>query len=290
MTSLSRQTPLQKKSLRNPVGRVATGALLFFGVASALSGCSATRSLLAMDPPETRPGPIANPFIGYSHSGVAPSRESLVVRSRKGDRSLELELPGSAADWSDLKIPLSPTFQEGLREPASAHPGIPGDGALGEGAYRGRKISAVDREILKTLPRPDAATDAARRDIERDLGLMGARDDVPEPEQSYLGAIDQIKQLYKGGRFEAALLEVDDLLRVYPTDPKLYEMRGTLLDRLGKFDLAVLSWRQALRIDPTNASLKRVVEKKTAIRSLASPSAPAAPATPVVKPAEGGTP
>jgi len=111
----------------------------------------------------------------------------------------------------------------------------------------------------------------ARRDIEKDLGLMGVAEDTPLPEQSYLGAIDQVKQLYRAGRFEAALVEVDDLLRLYPTDPKLYEMRGTLLDRLGKFDLAIRSWKQALRLEPTNTSLRKVVERKNAVRSLASP-------------------
>ena len=64
---------------------------------------------------------------------------------------------------------------------------------------------------------------------------------------------------------------MDDVLKLYQTDPKLYEMRGTLLDRLGKADLAFKSWNQALRFDPANQVLRRFVERKQAGRALASP-------------------
>jgi len=71
-----------------------------------------------------------------------------------------------------------------------------------------------------------------------------------------------VKQLYRVARYEAALLEVDELLVVYPTDSKIHEMRGTLLDRLGRTDLAIRSWNQAIRLNPGNESLRRFVERR----------------------------
>ena len=100
---------------------------------------------------------------------------------------------------------------------------------------------------------------------------MESEDSAPAADYSYLAALDHIKQLYKGARYEAALLEIDELVRAYPTDPKIYEMRGTLLDRLGRGDLAIKSWNQALRFDPGNQSLRRFIERKQQKRSLASP-------------------
>ena len=89
-------------------------------------------------------------------------------------------------------------------------------------------------------------------------------------DESYLAKVDVIKQLFRGSRYEAALIETDSLIKLYPTNAKLYEMRGTLLDRLGYPDLALRSWKQALEFEPRMLSLKRLIEKREAQRSVAS--------------------
>ena len=100
---------------------------------------------------------------------------------------------------------------------------------------------------------------------------MPSEDSVPASDESYLGALDQVKHLYHAGRFEAGLVEIDGLIRQYPTAPRLHQMRGTLLDRLGQSELALKSWNQALRLDPKNASLRKFIERREQKRSLASP-------------------
>jgi Flp pilus assembly protein TadD len=79
-----------------------------------------------------------------------------------------------------------------------------------------------------------------------------------------------VKQLFRNGRFEASLIEVDHLVKLYPTSGRLFEMRGTLLDRLGYGKLAVRSWKQALEFEPRNLSLKKMIEKREAQRNVAS--------------------
>jgi tetratricopeptide (TPR) repeat protein len=203
--------------------------------------------------------PISNPF-GPTYAGGGPGYPSnMVLRSRRGDRSVELELPGYDQDRNDLTVPFSPDSVG--RGPASE------DGTeLEPGVARKRVPTAADREITSSFPHTSFEDAGKRAEIEEGLGLMAAENTTPEHSTSYLAGIDQIKRLYRGGRYEAALLEADDMIREYPTDPKLHQMRGTLLDRLGRGEMAIRSWEQALRFDPKNRSLRRYIDRK---RSLA---------------------
>jgi tetratricopeptide (TPR) repeat protein len=204
---------------------------------------------------------IDNPFGGFGRTD-AGSR-NITFRSKKGDKQMEVEIPQDGS--SDFEVPMSPKFAsdgpEG-RNPASA------DGI--DYQYVNRKASIADREIASTLGKnEDPISSAKRREIEFGLGLQPS-DELPNMDSSYLAKVDIVKQLFHSGRLEAAILELDALIKEYPTNAKLYEMRGTVLDRLGYGDLAIRSWKQALEFEPGKLSLKKLVERRETQRSVAS--------------------
>ncbi|MGK5084519.1 hypothetical protein WDW37_14585 [Bdellovibrionota bacterium FG-1] len=216
---------------------------------------------------ETKPqanGPINNPF-GESFSNKAERPQSVILRTKKGDRAVEVEIPGGTAQLTDLTIPLSPAFQDGTaRAPA-------GEMDTLTSPYKPKPPTAADREITRAFPQTSAENENTRRDIEQELGVTPAEDSTPEATESYLGALDYLKSLYRAGRYEAALVETDALIRQYPTAPRLHQMRGTLLDRIGQTDLALKSWKQALQFEPGNTPLRKFIENREHKRSLASP-------------------
>jgi hypothetical protein len=59
-------------------------------------------------------------------------------------------------------------------------------------------------------------------------------------------------------------------VQIHPNNGRLFEMRGTVLDRLGYTDLAIKSWRQALEFNPSRLGLKKLVEKREQQRNIAS--------------------
>jgi Flp pilus assembly protein TadD len=117
--------------------------------------------------------------------------------------------------------------------------------------------------MTKSLSQGHPEDERRRQEIEKGLELTTPEDGAnPDMDSSYLAGLDHIKYLYRLERFEAALIDTDDLIKKYQTDPKLYEMRGTLLDRLGRRELAMRSWNQALRFSPENKRLRRFLETK----------------------------
>jgi hypothetical protein len=192
--------------------------------------------------------PIENPF-GDLYSMADPTK-GLIVRTKRGENSVEVEMPGNPADRTDLIMPLNPSYT-GQNTMAP----LPD--------YAQTRPSMTDREIASLFPKGSVEDQAKRSDVEKQLGLMESGEAVPHQDTSYLARIDYVKRLYKEGRYEAGLLEIDQLLRSYPTDPKLYAMRGTLLDRLNYTELAVKNWNESLSLDPTNYSLKKLVEMRT---------------------------
>jgi tetratricopeptide (TPR) repeat protein len=272
-----RKTPERRARRAFPVFRLlALGALL------AANGCAGMRKFMAIEPQLPRNTPISNPF-GYSDA-LRPGNENIVLRTKKGDRAVEVELPGGAGQASDFHLPLSPAFSDSARSPASfggstyvggwaAASSLAGLDRTEEGTLASRPPGYTDREIAATFPQTEPELDAPRRELESSLGLVPSADPTPQRDSSYLATVDWVKQLFRSGRYEAALLELDGLLRSYPTDPKIYEMRGTLLDRVGRTDLALRSWNQALRLNPRNSALRKFVERRSATpkRGLASP-------------------
>jgi tetratricopeptide (TPR) repeat protein len=244
---------MKQKKLQTAIFALALASSL------ALEDCSSVKSFLAADNNDDQQGkPIHNPFFDASSS---KPQEAVVVRSRQGDRSVEVEMPTSKEDVTDMVIPVQNTS----RSPASD------DENSIDNRYKDRKPTATDHEITSNFPHASYEDDSSRSGIEKDLGLKGSNPDTPDADASYLAGVDHVKQLFRNGRYEAALIETDDLLRMYPTSPRLYEMRGTLLDRVGQTELAIKSWQEALHFDPKNESLKRYIERKRKIASVPSP-------------------
>lgn len=249
----------QKGHGRHAKGRATrvTGAAGLLMLALPAGGCALFRSVLALDDSADRQRPIENPF-GTLHAAREQGPQNIVLRSKKGDQSVEIELPRRASDNTEFVIPANPSWKETQRGPAS----VPGQL---DGSYAEAKPTPADREITYTFPKGKPEDEYRRREIEKGLGLMPQADENPNDDASYLAAVDKVKQLYTLARYEAAVIEVDRLIRDYPTDPKLYEMRGTLLDRLGYDSLAVKSWEQALQFNPRNLSLQQFIDKKKRI-------------------------
>jgi tetratricopeptide (TPR) repeat protein len=210
--------------------------------------------------------PIENPFGNFKAAPASQASHNITLRSKRGDQSVEVDLPQN--DASDLSVPMNQKFSNHAN-------GV--DAAIGETAENGvdyqymkQKPTIADREIASTFSSQDDGVDGAKkREIENALGLQES-DEPIDMDESYLAKLDVIKQLFHNGRFEAALIEIDRLVRTYPTSGRLYEMRGTLLDRLGYADLAMKSWKQALEFEPRKLSLKKLIEKREAQRSVAS--------------------
>lgn len=243
------------------------GAVVLCASLLLLSGCAGVRSFFALDSnKENAGGRITNPF-GDFYANSNESRDPIILRTKKGDRSVEIELPRSAQNMTEFTIPISPAF----KDTGSTGAGSRGIASLGEPTLPSTP-SAADREITRQFPQSLPGGEASRRQIEQSLGLSAVEQDESRPEAngSYLASMDQLKSLYKSGRFEVALLQSDTLLREYPTDPRLYQMRGTLLDRVGQPELALQAWRQALRLSPTNEGLKRFIQRREERRGVAS--------------------
>jgi hypothetical protein len=248
---------MSKRKKSNPRNFATTSrafALTLVALAAA-PACSTVGTVFATNQKKTD-GPITNPFDGYN-AGTT-SENGTVFRTRKGDQSFEVAFPDQTSKLDQVSMPT---------RSAQGEESIPGDDP-----YKNRKPAIADREIAESFPKNGGEFENDRNDIEQTLGVMASTDSTPRADKSYLAGLDRIKRLYRDGRYEASLLEVEDLLVDFPTAPKLYEMRGTLLDRLGRGELAIRSWQQALRLEPKNASLKKYLDRKRATRGLASES------------------
>jgi hypothetical protein len=223
---------------------------------AAIPACSTMSTVFATNEKKTD-GPISNPFEGYAAPNA--TENGTVFRTRKGDRSFEVAFPDQDSKLDEVALPTTTAAQ-------------PEDSIPYDDPYRNRKPVIADREIADSFPKTGGEFENERTDIEQTLGVMPSADATPHADKSYLAGLDRIKRLYRDGRYEASLLEVEDLLVDFPTAPRLYMMRGTLLDRLGRSELAIRSWQQALRLEPTNASLKKYLDRKRATRGLASES------------------
>lgn len=247
-----------QKVIRIQIAIVAIGAI-------GMTSCSSMHSLLAVSDQENSK-PISNPFYNYRPGPNGEQGSPMILRTKKGDRSVEIEIPGDSQNLSDFVLPVSPAFKEtrGGRSLASSDGGSEETpaGNMDEG-YKSRTASPSDHEITRGFSHGSLEDEGRRRDIEQSLNLTPSEDESPpEGTPSYLAAMDHIKQLYKATRYEAALLETDDMVKQFQTDPRLYEMRGTLLERLGQRELALKSWTQALKLEPKNEKLRRFIDRK----------------------------
>lgn len=202
--------------------------------------------------------PIDNPF-AESRWKDAEQSNNITLRTRRGDQSVEVELPNKYG--SDIAVPMNPRFM--TEQQRNNVNGV-------DYSYAEQKPTMADREIASTFGTTGSVEDEKRkREIEQSLGLQES-DELPNMDQSYLARVDVIKQLFRGNRQEAALIEIDKMIKDYPTNAKLYEMRGTVLDRLGYKDLALRSWKQSLEFKPNQLALKKIVDRREMQRGVAS--------------------
>lgn len=242
-------------------------ALLALGVALCGSACSNVRTWMGMQHSDSYK-PISNPFSAYQDSRLDPSQQPMILRSTKGDRSVEVQIPADPSQRGDIAIPMSPGFKNLPKESQEYLENGDTDSDSADYPYKNHSPTLSDRQIANTQAPISLEDEGRAREIERDLYLKTSDDSMAtDKTTSYLARVDHIKQLYHRTRFEAALLESDELLREYPYDSKIYEMRGTLLDRLGRRDLAVKAWNQALRLDSKNEGLRKFVIRKQMTQS-----------------------
>jgi tetratricopeptide (TPR) repeat protein len=202
--------------------------------------------------------PIDNPF-GDSGWQSSEGKNNITFRTKRGEDSVEVEIPHQYD--SDLSVPMD--AKASAEKERNEKAGV-------DYSYSDMKPTIADREIASTFNATGTFEDERRRkEIEQGLGLQES-DEAPRLDESYLGKMDVVKQLFKSKRFEASLIEIDKMIRDYPTDAKLFEMRGTVLDRLGYRDLALRSWKQSLEFKPDQMALKKIVDKREAQRTVAS--------------------
>jgi tetratricopeptide (TPR) repeat protein len=235
---------------------------------SLISGCSTTHTDNNL--PDAN-APIENPFgtganamwNGNGKSNDDQGSQNITLRTRRGDQSVEVELPQKYDD--NLVVPMGQLYSKSAPTVGGA---VDNNGI--DYQYKDHKATTADREIASTFgANNNPEQENEKREIESQLGLQQS-DELPNMDQSYLSKMDVVKQLFKAARYEACLLEIDQLVKTYPTNSRLYEMRGTVLDRLGYQTLAINSWKQALELDPGNLSLKKVIEKREQQRNVAS--------------------
>ncbi len=218
-----------------------------------LSGCSSIFGKKDYEYESSKP--IQNPFGDFYEASNKNNSKGIVLRSRRGNQSVEIELPKENHERTNFVIPMTPNSFSRRELASKKETGFD---------YKNYKTGLSDREISNTFPQGTPEQAADRSEIESQLGLRPAENNTPVADTSYLGAIDTVKQLYRKGRYEAGLIEIDTLLRRYPTDPRLYEMRGTLLDRLGYKTLALQAWNQSLELNPENSPLKKFLNRRLA--------------------------
>ena len=89
-----------------------------------------------------------------------------------------------------------------------------------------------------------------------DVDPWAGSEDEPAPtRRSYFRGIENVKRLYRAGRYEMAIIYLKELEQDYPEDPKLMSMMGTLYLKLGQEELAREYWERVLQIDPNNRTV-----------------------------------
>jgi hypothetical protein len=250
---------VKQVAIKNTI-RIA-GALALASLSCA--SCSSIRGIFAADSSKDGSKPISNPFGNYQPGTSENPAESMIFRAKRGDKAVEVEIPRANQGVTDfvLPVPHGSSASRGLASVADDEGNLPPP-SPSESAYESQAPTATDRELTRSFSQAPFEEAQKRNDIEKGLGLVETPEASPERERSYLASMDHIKQLYRTGRYEAGLIEIDSMIRDFPTDPKLHEMRGTLFDRLGRKDLALRSWEQALRFDPQNQSLRKFIERR----------------------------
>ena len=78
---------------------------------------------------------------------------------------------------------------------------------------------------------------------------------------SYLLGIENVRKLYKAGKYELAMVRLKKLEEAYPGDEKILSMKGTLWVKLGRESLARKAWERVLQINPDNQEVIEALKR-----------------------------
>ena len=66
---------------------------------------------------------------------------------------------------------------------------------------------------------------------------------------------------YQQEDFDSAITAISDAIEVNPYSPQAYEMLGSIYYRLGWNGMAAENWQHALKLDPSNETLKKYISR-----------------------------
>lgn len=243
----------------------------------------------------------------YRGDGSIPTRR-YVVRMSDGKRDWEVEFPEVATGY-ELRIPL----QEG------------GAGKAGEDVVVGAdELTAADKQLLEALRKrnvnmeregiytngqneadpkdrnqlgnldPGAELDDQGNDkpnTNKGVDPWAGKEDKQAPSRrSYFLGLEKVKQLYRAGKYELAIVFLKKLEQDYPNDVQIMSMMGTLWSKVGQEELAREYWEKVLAIEPQNRPVLEALKRLNARQGAATGTDAQQPIPPELQPAAPANP
>lgn len=235
-------------------------AALVLGAAMICTACSGGGSSNAPEKVIVVPS-TATTAPPYRGDG-SPTPRRYVVRMSDGERDWEVEFPETANGYQlriplndgskkvDVKgKPLTEADKELLASRRRQNVGMEREGIYADG----QNLADDERRNQSGGLRPGAELDGGDSG---DVDVWAGTEGEPAPtRQSYFLGIEDVRKLYRAGRYEMAVVQLKDLDEDYPDDPKILSMLGTLYLKLGQEDLAREYWERVLQIDPTDRAV-----------------------------------
>ncbi len=195
-------------------------------------------------------GSISYPFAAKTDpiglNGPASSDDKFVIRTMAGQTEYSVEIP-HAASFYDVEVPI-----------AEMRGG--GDALMGGNGLKPTKNPQItDRELVANLPKLSMATREERALLDQAFGMGDAGGPTQPP--SYVMGIAKINELYRQGKYELSLIEINNLLSFFPTSSQLYKMKGTVLIKVNNLQLAERSWMRAQELSPNDPVLVKGIER-----------------------------
>lgn len=204
-----------------------------------LSGCASDD---AYD--EIVRGTIAYPFYNkdapLGRTPPSTSADRFVIRTISGSTEYVVEIPHAGRDY-DVEVPIARSSSDSSRK------------------YRIKNAQMTDRELVSSMPKVSQATEQERMLLDKAFGV--GEKGGPKQSPSYSLGINKINELYRKGKFEFALIEINNLMTFYPTSVKLYKMKGSVLIKLGNYKLAEKAWTRASDLSPNDPVIKKGIAR-----------------------------
>lgn len=225
----------------------------------------------------------------YEGDGRVPEQR-YVIRMSDGKRDWEVQFPDVATGY-EMHIPLEGAQNKGPLDSVrwESENLTEADKELLEQLRRergemereqinvdGRRASAPSGESEDGDAESGEADDSASDGTSGEAGSEGASvdgkkqnrdesargDTDPAPYRpSYLLGIEEVRKLYKAGKYELAMVKLKKLDEAYPDDEKILSMKGTLWMKLGRENLAREAWERVLQINPDNEQVKEALKR-----------------------------